>query len=229
MKKRSPLTTTLIGTLSAIVIPVFWLLHASFSVTPLTHKHNPQFPFPNPWPPVLEQAYPDLDLMDQDGQTFKLSDLKGKIIIVEPVGMNCAACQAFSGAQYYGAFQNNPVQPELESLERMFPKYARGLKLPHPEIVVVQLLLYDMGMGRPNKTHAKIWAEHFKMEKSYNFFVAVSPLDLRGQASYDLIPGFQLIDQNFILRVDSTGHKPTHNLYTQLLPSVPVLLHHKPK
>lgn len=218
--------TTLAGIFSVIIVPVFWLLHASFNVSPVSYvKHT----FPDPWPPVLGQAYPDLDLIDQDGQFFKLSYLKGKIIIIEPVGMNCAACQAFSGAQRYGALQNNAVQPGLESLEALFPRYARSLKLPHPEIVVVQILLYDMEMHMPEKTHAKIWAEHFRKEKNQNFFVAVSPLDLRGQASYNLIPGFQLIDQNFALRVDSTGHNPMHNLYTQLLPSAPVLLGIKPK
>lgn len=31
---------------------------------------------------------------------------------------------------------------------------------------------------------------------------------MQNQASYNMIPGFQLIDQNFILRSDSTGHNP---------------------
>jgi len=39
-----------------------------------------------------------------------------------------------------------------------------------------------------------------------------------------MIPGFFLIDKDFILRSDSTGHRPKHNLYTQLLPELSVLL-----
>ena len=45
-----------------------------------------------------------------------------------------------------------------------------------------------------------------------------------GDATYRMIPGFQLVDRDFVLRSDSTGHRPTHNLYTELLPMVGELL-----
>ncbi len=179
---------------------------------------------PSPWPPELNKPYPDLELIDQDGETFKLSYLKGKVIIIEPVGMNCPACQAFAGANTKGAFQGNSVQKGIRSFEQDLPRYAQGITMPHKDIVLVQLLLYDMKLGAPQPEHAKIWAEHFKMRKGKNQFVAVSPYDLRNQASYNLIPGFQLIDKNFILRADSTGHYPKHDLYRQLIPSVATLL-----
>ncbi len=38
------------------------------------------------------------------------------------------------------------------------------------------------------------------------------------QVSYKMIPGFQLIDPEFVLRADSTGHHPKHDLFTELLP-----------
>ena len=43
--------------------------------------------------------------------------------------------------------------------------------------------------------------------------------------SYAMIPGLQLIDQEFILRVDATGPpRPGKDLYRDLLPRVPALL-----
>jgi hypothetical protein len=180
-----------------------------------------------PWPPQVGKVYPDLILIDQTGQEFLLSDYKGYIIIIEPVGMNCPACQAFSGAERKGAFQNNPVQKGLPPFKELFPSYTDGLQLPHPKIVFIQLLLYDMSLGPPAAKHAEIWAEHFGFKKENNEIDAVSPYDLRGKASYNLIPGFQLIDSNFILRSDSTGHFPRDGLYWTLLPMVRELLKEK--
>ena len=36
--------------------------------------------------------FPDLELMSDSGVVRRLSEFKGKIILVEPVGMNCPAC-----------------------------------------------------------------------------------------------------------------------------------------
>lgn len=35
--------------------------------------------------------------------------------------------------------------------------------------------------------------------------------DMVNQASYDMIPGLQLIDKNFVLRYDASGHNPKHS------------------
>lgn len=39
-----------------------------------------------------------------------------------------------------------------------------------------------------------------------------------------MIPGFFLLDKNMILRGDATGHRPKHNLFTELLAKIPELL-----
>ena len=46
------------------------------------------------WPPKIAEPYPDLQLIDQTGKTVKLSSFKGKVILLEPLGMTCPACQA---------------------------------------------------------------------------------------------------------------------------------------
>ena len=79
-------------------------------------------------------------------------------------------------------------------------------------------------MEAPTKEDARAWAQHFKISKDDNHFVTVFPFDMRGNKSFNLIPGFQLIDRNFILRSDAAGHSPKHNLYKQLIPMTPKLV-----
>lgn len=177
-----------------------------------------------PWPPVPGQTFPDLELIHQQGGTFRLSDLKGKVVVVEPIGMNCPACQGWSGANTRGSFENNAVQSGLTSFKRMLPVYAGGLTFPHGDIVLVQLLLYDMKMGPPDAKDAARWAEHFGFNIADGEFVAVAPHDMRNKASYAMIPGFYLLDKNLTLRSDATGHHPRHNLYKHTLPMIPQLL-----
>ncbi len=181
-------------------------------------------PVIDPWPPVAGQPFPDLTLIHQGGGTFKISDLKGTVVVVEPVGMNCPACQGWSGAHVVGSFEDNAVQPGLVSFKKMLPHYAGGLTWPHGDIVLVQLLLYDMRMGPPGPEDARKWARHFGFDLADGEFVAVAPYDMRGRVSYAMIPGFYLLDRNLILRADATGHHPKDNLYRTLLPMIPALL-----
>ena len=227
--KRSALKKTFIGLITTIIIPIIWLF-SDF----VTMDKKPETPvveeiLPQPWPPIVGQTYPDLELIDQAGETFKLSYLKGKVIVIEPTGMNCPACQAFSGAHLVGAYKSRNAAVGLQSFREIFPMYAKGLKLPHHDVIFVDLLLYDMSMGHPTVQDAKEWAQHFHLTRGKNHFVAINSYDLRNKDTYNLIPGFQLIDRNFILRADSTGHRPKHDLYRQLIPLTTRLLAEKPQ
>jgi hypothetical protein len=182
-------------------------------------SREPEKPAGPEWPPKLDKPYPDLELVDQAGQKVKLSSFKGRVILVETVGMNCSACQAFAGAHETGAFEGVAPQKGLESIEKLFAKHA-GIPFDDSRFVFVQLLLYSMSMKAPTADDARRWAEHFGMERSGDRIVLAGEPWLLGTASYDLIPGFQLIDQHFVQRSDSTGHQPRHNLYTHLLPMV---------
>ena len=86
------------------------------------------------WPPRPGQPYPDLALLDSDGNLFKLSSLKGKVILVEPIGMTCVACQAFSGGHKRGGYLGVAPQPGIESLEEDLAKFGNGLKFDSPEL-----------------------------------------------------------------------------------------------
>jgi len=183
---------------------------------------------PAMWPPRVGEPYPDLELVDQTGRLVRLSSFKGSVLLIEPVGMNCPACQSFAGAHRLGPYEGIQPQGGLPSIEELVPQYARGVSLADDRIVFVQLLLYSMTMDAPTPEDARKWAQHFRADRAKNHIVLAGTKEFIGQASYDLIPGFQLVDRNFILQVDATGHRPRHNLFTQLLPAIPRLLEERP-
>lgn len=183
---------------------------------------------PAVWPPRVGEPYPDLELVDQTGKLVRLSSFKGSVLLIEPVGMNCPACQSFAGAHRVGSYEGIQPQGGLPSIEELVPQYARGVSLSDDRIVYVQLLLYSMTMGAPTSEDARKWAQHFRADRARNHIVLAGTQEFIGQASYDMIPGFQLVDRNFILQVDATGHRPRHNLFTQLLPAIPRLLEERP-
>ncbi len=175
------------------------------------------------WPPQLGEAYPDLKLYDQEGRLTRLSDFRGKIILIEPIGMPCKACQAFCGGHRRGGFHGIVPQPGLPSIDEAARSYG-GFDLSDPRIVQVHLLLFDFDMQAPTVDDARAWAAHFGMDRRRNQIVLAGSPAMASQASYQMIPGLQLVDQDFALRYDSTGHTARHDLYRELLPAVRTLL-----
>lgn len=177
------------------------------------------------WPPQIGQPYPDIEVVDHRGETKQLSSFKGTVLLIEPIGMNCPACNAWSGAHFVGGYDGIQPQAGLLSIREYLPKYTGGIKIDDARIKVIQLLLYDMRMKAPSRKDAIKWAEHFGFDELENHYVVVPTQSMISPASYNLIPGFQLVDKDFILRSDSTGHHPKDNLYTKLLPMVSKYVH----
>lgn len=184
----------------------------------------PKSPGPNsgisPWPPELGKPYPDLTLVNGDGEYVKLSSFKGKVLIIEPVGMTCLACQAYSGAAKHGSYSSIGFQGGTLSIEEYFPQYSGGIKLSDDRLVFIQILLYSLSMDAPTASDAREWAKHFKLDQRKNYYVLAGTPDLIGKTAYDLIPGLQLVDRDFILRYDAAGHRPKHNMWSELMAGV---------
>jgi hypothetical protein len=179
------------------------------------------------WPPRVGQRYPNLQLLDSRGERIALESLAGRIILVEPIGMDCPACNAFAGANRPGSsgFAGVKPQNDLPSIDEMLDRYADGISLADARIALVHLLLYRPGReGSPDVQMAQLWAKHFGIEASENMLILVGEPYLIGPASFDMIPGFQLIDADFVLRFDSSGHHPKHDLWRELLPAIPTLV-----
>jgi hypothetical protein len=166
-------------------------------------------------------------LLNSHGERIALNSLAGRVILVEPIGMDCPACNAFAGGNRPGASGFQGVQPQggLPSVDEMLGSYAKGVSLSDDRIVLVHLLLYRPGRGgAPKLETARLWAKHFGIEDSEDTLVLVGESYLIGPASYKMIPGFQLIDADFVLRFDASGHHPKHDLWRELLPAVPSLM-----
>jgi hypothetical protein len=201
------------------------------SFFPALHSENNSSPSkPEPaidWPPTKQKPFPDLELTNQDGKTMNLRDFQGKVILLEVIGMSCPACNAWSGAQEHGRYNNIDPQDRLPSIKQSFTQYT-GLEWNDPRVVFVQILLFNLSMQTPTAENAHNWAEHFDFQTAQNEYVFAGQDILLDPAHYDasytMIPGFYLIDKNFIVQADATGHQPKDNLYTFLLPMISKLL-----
>jgi len=174
---------------------------------------------PSPWPPVVGELYPDIVLLDHAGRKVAISDFRGKVVLIEPVGVPCAACQAWSGGHRVGGFGGVQPQENLPAFEEMISQYA-GISVDHPDLVVVQILMFDLtATHAPSMEEAANWARHFGLdEESDNVHVLVGDARFTGRASYDLIPGFQVVDRDGVLVVDAAGHDAPSDVYREAMP-----------
>ncbi len=180
------------------------------------------------WPPKMNKPYIDMELFDQEGQEFKISDLKGKVIIIEYIDMSSPVSQAQSGAGLLGAYAATPnqsVDKYAMPISDILPKETQGsLVLPHDDIIQLKIIIYGEGGNAGSRDDAMNWANHFNFKKSDNVIVAVPKKDMRGKDSDAILTGYQLVDKNMILRVDAAGVTPKHNLKMTLIPLIPKLL-----
>ena len=174
----------------------------------------------NVWPPRVGEPYPDLTLTNQFGEPVRLRDLQGKVILVELAAVPCKGCQAFAGGNEWGAFAGVGVQSGLGSIHEYAQRFG-GVDLANdPEVVFVQLLLYGRKMTSPGPEEVGGWAAHFRMNNNPNLIVLRGTPELIRQDAFKQIPGFQLIDRDFVLRQESSAAHPETDLYRDLLPAL---------
>ena len=172
------------------------------------------------WPPVLDMPYPNLKLLNQDGKLTELAQFKGKVILIEPIGMTCSACNAFADTSGAGGIGGAAQQQGLPSFHKLAKDYGR-VTLPSQDVVVVHLLLYNAQMKPPTLADAKAWSKHFGLSTFDNEYVLVGKKE---HQVYELVPGFQLVDREFRLVSDSSGHNPKNDLYKHLFPKLGALV-----
>jgi hypothetical protein len=197
------------------------------STAPPKHEatYNPDAPLRG-WPPVVGQFYPNFVLRDQTGQSVAISDFKGKVVLIELVGLTCKACHAIAGGNEPGMTRFRGIQPQpgLPSIERYATGYAK-LSLDHPDIVFVQLVLYGMdGQTPPLEKDARDWARHFQLDPSRGEYVLIGDQRFISPQTRALIPGFHLVDQHGILRAMSSNDPRHDPLHSSLLPRLAELV-----
>lgn len=178
--------------------------------------------YPMYWPPALNTYYPDIEMMSISGKPVRLSSYAGKVILVEPIGMSCPACQAFAGGDRAGGINGVVPQTGAESADKMLT--GAGITPSDPRLIRVQLLLYGPNMQAPTLAEAQAWAKHFGFGQKPNEVVLIADSRYQNNASYNMIPGYQLIDKSFVMRSDACGHNPKNALYDHLLPMLKKML-----
>lgn len=188
---------------------------AGKNVRPKKERH-----LPDPWPPEMNTPYPNLILLDETGKEFLLHDYAGKVVVLEYIDMSSKQSQAQSGAALLGAYGN---MTEVDRLVMTFADAFRKevgeeMKYPNDNIVELKILVYTDDGSQPGVDDAEKWMDHFDLLGNDNVVVAVSKSDLRAQSTQNMIGGFQLLDRQSRLRVDSSGPAPKHNLRMTLVP-----------
>jgi len=188
-------------------------------------KYEPEKPLKG-WPPNVGQFYPNVALPDQTGLVSAIADFRGKVILLEVVGMTCKACNAFAGGNEpgVGGFRGISPQPGLGSIDR-YAKTHVGVSLDHPDLVFIQLVLYGMdGRSPPSEADVRAWATHFGMDRNRNEVVLTGDQRFISPETRRLIPGFHLIDRSGILRALSSNDPRHDRLYDGVLPKMASLL-----
>jgi hypothetical protein len=131
------------------------------------------------------------------------------------------ACNAFAGANdpAVGPIRGQSAQKDMPSMDECARLYG-GVSLDDERLVFVHLLLYGFGSRAPTAAEARSWAEHFGLDERANHVVLVGDPRMVGPKTYRMIPGLQLVDRDFVLRYDSAGARPPHDLWKELWPGV---------
>jgi len=170
------------------------------------------------FPPAKGNEYPGMNLVDQDGNPFDIQDFRGQVVFVELAAIPCGGCQAFAGANLVGGYLTSKVQNNLKSIHHYAKRYT-DLKLG-PDVVFVQLLIYNNELTVPTQEEVTGWATHFGMKTGDRQFVLGAPPSILTDETRDTIPGFHLIDHKGNLVSNSCGHHPEDDLYEDLLPKL---------
>ncbi len=173
-----------------------------------------------PWPAVEGQAYPDLALSRLDGSAMQMSSLAGKPLLIEYIGIPCAGCQAFLGGNRPGVGGFGGCQPQggLEAVTDYLPRYGNGLAIDDERFTFVAIILYGTMTSAPTLADARAFAEHFALVAKPNHVVLFGDARYVSPATFALIPGFQVVDADFVLRSDATGHHPARNFWDHTFP-----------
>ncbi|NRA38699.1 MAG: hypothetical protein HRU15_11205 [Planctomycetes bacterium] len=148
-------------------------------------------------------------------------------MLIEYVGMTCGGCNAFLGGNIagIGPYPGQYAQKNLKSMAEYLPTYGGGLKLTDKRFTYVIVLFYGLdGSTAPNLKDAQSYAQHYKLTEKENHVVLFGDASFINKTTYNMIPGFHLIDSDWKVVSASTGHKPKHNFYTHTIPALKKLV-----
>ncbi len=181
----------------------------------LKSQINPNLP--KPWPPKMNQKFPEFSVIDIDNNLINLYDLEAKIFVLEYVDVTSPVSQAYSNAGQYGVFgkASNTYDEEVQTFESIIERESRGaISFPHDDIIFLKVLIYNDAGKQATAVDAQAWAKHFQLSRENNYYVVVPEKDIRDELTDRLIPGFQVLDEYHNLRADASGSNPKHSYFT---------------
>ncbi len=200
-----------------------WLYNArQLVVAWVVHRGPPRCE----WPPQVGKPFPDLLLLDARGRLTRLSQFRGRVLLVELVATGSPASVAFAGGHAYGPFQSVAPQTNLKSLQDYLHQFGpvdlRDLRLVH-----VRLVIFNRNGLPPTVEDLQQWETHFRLEGFPNAITLAAKGPIVGPQNRDRVPGFYLVDRQFVVRAESCGVNPKHDFYGFVIPLLHELLNQK--
>lgn len=205
---------------AALCVVAFMLLlgsrYVAFSRLPPLEREG--------WPPRQGDRFPAVDFISVDGASVQISQYFGRPILLEYVGMSSPVSQAWAGAVRMGAMGDAQVSGALPSVAEMLVQHAPRAALGGDSWLWIQVLMFDPRLESPTPAQLRAWREHFGLGRYSNVIVLGGTSALRGQETYELVPGFQLLGADGAVLMDSTGRRPRRHLFKEVLPALNELL-----
>jgi len=175
----------------------------------------------------MGQAFPEIEFGMADKSVKKISDFKGKALLVELVDMASPLSLAWAGAKGRpGPLILFAPQPGVPSLRQSFKK--AGLSLEDPRLVHIQILVLS-----PERNPMRPW-DFERWSRQFHQNLKKPPLLISGAPEFLLppyddetlsrLPGLFLVDKNGVVRSQAAGVEAERHLQSDLLPAAASLL-----
>jgi len=169
------------------------------------------------WPMKVGQPFPDVGFTSVDGQPWKMSSLKGKVVLLLSVEMGDSTSVALAGAKEAGMFEITSTNLDIPSLEEGARQQFPGFTFEDPRIVVVELILHNRAGFTPNAEEVKKWADHFKPVRRGEVITVGATDAMVERSSVSALPGMYVIDPEGVTRYGFSNEKKSPAKESELL------------
>lgn len=179
-----------------------------------------------PWPPRVDQPYPNIELKDHNGALVSTREFLGKVVLVEVMNLGSEASHALAGGNKQSVTRFRGVIPRrgLDKVEAYVERFAQ-VDTEGPDVVFIRLVIGGMELGAmPNEEDVHAWAQHFGVGNRRNNIVLVGDRRVSNPYMHVAGPTFHLIDRKGIMRAQSYSYGYTVGLNRRIIPTLQKLV-----